>query len=233
MESFAGAELQVHPKTYFCLPQSIWWVLVPAWAIRRLVGLPGSLRLQNPSLTSDWPKHKPGVTPVYTSWVCSSDDEAEKHIWRLERGRCLCCLQHVRSMKQVQELGWPNALSPPCVHTGPVVESVPGGVCQRGRVLLFLRWGPLSSCPTWKGWVLGLTIQPPVASCEASRTPIKLHPRRTPGTTENLRAQMETTRNVHFFLDVYIFQGYLGILLKKHQSGTRKSVAERNETPLY
>lgn len=71
------------------------------------------------------------------------------------------------------------------------------------------------------------------ASCEARRgTPIKLPTRSTPGTAESLHAQMETTRKVTFFLDICIFRGYLGVVLKKHQSGTRKSVTERNKTPL-
>lgn len=75
------------------------------WATR-------SLRLQNPSLTSRSRKHEPGVTPLYTSRICSLDDEAEKHVWRWKRGRCLCCFQHVRSMKKAQELGVAKRLLP-------------------------------------------------------------------------------------------------------------------------
>lgn len=112
MEIFAGSELQVHPKTYLCLAHSIWCGLVPAWDTRRLVGLPGSLKLQNSSLTSHWPKHNPRVTLLYTPQVCSSDDEAEKQVWRLGRERCLCSFQHIQENKGGTRAGGGQAPSP-------------------------------------------------------------------------------------------------------------------------
>lgn len=199
-EIFAGSEPQVHPKMYLCLAHSIWCGLVPSWATRRLVGLPGSLRLQNSPLTSHWPKHNPGVTLLYTLQVCSSGDEAENQVQRRGRGRCLCCFQHVQEQEGVIRAGGGQAPSPLPVYIRGQWQGQ--GLLESARE----DRSTLSSCPTWKGWTLGLTKQPPLTACEASRkTPSKLHPRRTTGTAESLYAQMETTRNVTFFLDIYVF----------------------------
>lgn len=123
---------------------------------------------------------------------------------------------------------WPSALSPSCVRTGSVAEPVPHGVCQGGQVLLFIKFRPLSSCPAWEVRTLGLT---PFASCETSRTPTTLCPRRTPGSTERLHVQMETTRKGTFFLYLYIFRSYLGVITEKNTSQEQGKVSQRGTRP--
>lgn len=180
------------------------------WATRR-----GSLQWQTPALTSPSPKHMPGVT----SWICSS--EAGKHSWRWGRGRCLYPFQHVRSMKKTLLC---------CVHTRPAAGPGPGRSCQGGQVLLSAKWEPLSSCPMWKGWTLGLTKEPAFASYEPSWTaPTNLSWKRTPGTAESFHAQMDIRRKVTFPLAIYIWPDYWGKLVKKEQG---RSVTEWNKTPL-
>lgn len=76
-------------------------------------------------------------------------------------------------------------------------------------------------------------VQTAFASCEARREiPIKLPTRSTPGTAESLRAQMETTRKVTFFLDICIFRGYLGVVLKKAPVRNKEKCDRKEQDPI-
>lgn len=71
------------------------------------------------------------------------------------------------------------------------------------------------------------------ASCEARRgTPIKLPTRSTPGTAESLRAQMDTTRKVTFFLRYLHFQGLFKGSIEKAPVRNKEKCDRKEQDPI-